>query len=49
MQTEKEFKEVARTWINDSEVSDYLNDIEIDDISNLMWLSYNQAIKDMNK
>ena len=46
MQTEKEFKELAQAWIEDSETTwGYIGDgLEV--ILELMWRSYNQAIED---
>jgi hypothetical protein len=41
MQTEKEFKELAQAWYEDDERT-----ISFDVIMELMWRSYNQAIKD---
>ena len=43
MQTEKEFKELAQAWIEDAPEAT-TDDIEF--TLELMWRSYNQAIKD---
>lgn len=53
MQTEKEFKELAQAWIQDSRLT-YTHDIrnakpeddELEIFLELMWRSYNQAIED---
>jgi arsenate reductase-like glutaredoxin family protein len=53
MQTEKEFKELAQAWIQDSRLS-YTHDIrnaspeddELEIIIELMWRSYNQGVED---
>lgn len=47
MQTEKEFKELAQSWINNME-DDVLNITENqrEIVMDLMWHSYNQAIED---
>ncbi len=44
MQTEKKFKELAQTWVQDDWGTEHVTDIEL--ILELMWRSYNQAIKD---
>ena len=48
MQTEKEFKELAQAWVDDTEPQStwgHLSD-EYETILELMWRSYNQAIED---
>ena len=43
MQTEKEFKELAQAWVDDEP---HVRDCDIEEILELMWRSYNQAIED---
>jgi hypothetical protein len=50
MQTEKEFKELAQDWIYQEPYIQFEDiDRTIELILELMWRSYNEAIKDMNK